>query len=484
MRQIVFPVILALAMLSAVSCFGGERDDLSGLAAAVDSLRREVERMRSDIAALAERKEEDDRPVFTLQLLHASDMDGTTGALRNVENFSAILSAFRSKYPNGTLVLSSGDNWIPGPRYYAAADRANDPVLGVSGNGRGDVALLNAMGFHASALGNHELDRGTAEFASIVAAEARGDGTYVGSSFPYLSSNLVFADDEHLAPLVVPDGQEAALVGGSLARTAVVVVGSQRIGIVGATTPSLAGITGSGDVTVLPASYSIDALAGVIQESVDTLTAQGLDKVVLLAHMQRIDVEQALAGKLNGVDIIVAGGSNTLLADDTDRLRPGDVAKGPYPMTLESSIGEPVLLVNTDGDYRYLGRLVVDFDKQGRIIPESVDPYISGAYATDPQGGQLFAGRPVPEVSRIAATLRGVLQERDGNIVGRTRVFLEGRRSQVRTQETNLGNLTADANLWMAQQVDPETQVSFKNAGGIRGQYRHRGSAAGYDITR
>ena len=101
----------------------------------------------------------------------ASDIDGATGALDNVETFSAMLDAFRSEYSDNTLVLSSGDNYIPGPRFFAAGDSANDPVLGVSGDGRGDVALLNAMGFQASALGNHELDRGTGVFASIIVPE-------------------------------------------------------------------------------------------------------------------------------------------------------------------------------------------------------------------------------------------------------------------------------------------------------------------------
>ena len=100
-----------------------------------------------------------------MQLLHASDMDGSVGALANVENFSAILGGFRRQFPSNTLVLSSGDNYAPGPHYFAADDDANAPVLGVSGAGRGDIALLNAMGFQASAMGNHELDWGTAAFA-------------------------------------------------------------------------------------------------------------------------------------------------------------------------------------------------------------------------------------------------------------------------------------------------------------------------------
>ncbi len=235
-------------------------------------------------------------PLFTLQLLHAADMDSAVGALENVENFSAMLDGFRAQFPNNTLVLSSGDNYVPGPRYFAAGDDANDALLGVSGNGRADVAFLNAMGFQASALGNHELDLGTGAFARIIASETDDGRTYPGTRFPYLSSNLEFTTDENLTGLVVPDGQEAMLVGGSLARSAVATVAGERIGIVGATTPTLASITGAGGITVAPADiFDVDALAVVIQDAVDELVDQGINKVILLAHMQRINIEQALA---------------------------------------------------------------------------------------------------------------------------------------------------------------------------------------------
>lgn len=455
--------LIAVALLSLTGCLGGRA--APGLAEAVDAIRRDLAQLRADLARGAG---DDGGAVFTLQLLHASDMDGTTGALQNVENFSAILSGFRNRFPVNTLVVSSGDNFVRGPRYYVAGDAAFDDVLGAAGYGRADIALLNAMGFQASALGNHELDRGTAEFASIIRGEVGDNGAYPGARFPYLAGNLDFSGDDRLAGLVVKDGQDAALVGGGLAGSAVAEVGGERIGIVGATTPFLADITRSGGIRVAPAEYSVDRLAAVIQESVDGLTAQGINKVVLLAHLQRIEAEQALAGKLRGVDIIVAGGSNTLLADATDRLRAGDEAAGEYPLRYRSASGEPALVVNTDADYRYLGRLVVDFDAAGRIIPDSVDPYLSGVYATDVQGGQLFAGRPIPEVSRIAGALRGELRERDGKILGRTAVYLSGSRGEVRTQETNLGSLATDAYLWLARRVDPETRVAVSNGGGIR----------------
>ena len=411
-------------------------------------------------------------------MLHASDMDGAVGALNNVETFSALLDGFRAQMPRRTLVLSSGDNFIPGPRFYAAADADALGVLGVPGIGRGDIALLNAMGFQASALGNHEFDLGPGALASIIAPEQDEDGSYAGAAFPYLSANLRLADDQNLLPLVTADAQRAPLAAnsegvplaaGSLARSVILEVDGEQFGIVGATTPHLAWIAGVGDVTVEPADgFDLDALAAIIQDAVDELAAQGVDKIILLAHMQQIEIELQLAGRLRHVDIIVAGGSNTILADDTDRLRPGDRAVGTYPLRVSSASGEPMLLVNTDADYRYLGRLIVRFDGRGLIDWESIDPEVSGVYATDDEGRAAATAAPIEAVSRIAEALRSVIRDRDGEVVARSGVYLAGRRGDVRTQETNLGNLVADAFLWTARQFDPRVAVALKNSGGVR----------------
>ena len=144
-------------------------------------------------------------------------------------------------------------------------------MLGISGEGRGDTALLNAMSCQASAVGNPKLDRGTAAFVQMIASE-QGDGFYPDANSPYLSTNLVFEDAESLEPLVLEDGQEAFLAAGSLAGSAVITVGGERFGIVGATTPSLSSITSTGRITVLPEdSAAIAELAAIIQESVDDL---------------------------------------------------------------------------------------------------------------------------------------------------------------------------------------------------------------------
>ena len=212
----------------------------------------------------------------------------------------------------------------------------------------------------------------------------------------------------------------------------------------------------------------VDALAAEIQGAVDALVERGVDKIVLLAHMQQFSIERALATRLADVDIIVAGGSNTLLADADDTLRPGDTAVDGYPLVLEGSDEAPVLLVNVDGDYGYLGRLVVGFDAAGQVLPATLDEATNGAWATTAENVAALGAQPDPEVVALATTLREVLAERDGNIVGRASVYLDGRRGSVRSEETNMGNLTADANLWLARQADPETVISLKNGGGIR----------------
>jgi len=406
-----------------------------------------------------------------LQLLHFADADGTGGALQNVVPFSAILNALRAELPDETLVLSSGDNFIPGPRFAACEDASLDPLIGIAGQGRCDIAFVNAFDTEASAVGNHELDLGTAVFASQIAQEFGADGSvYEGAQFPYLSANLDFGFDANLAALVAADAQPAESIPNSLAGSTLVEVNGETIGVVGATTPQLDQITSTGDIGIRPADGTdIPALAAEIQAAVDELLAFGVDKVVLLAHMQQIAIEKELATLLEGVDIIVAGGSNTLLADETDTLRVGDTAADTYPLLFDSAAGAPVALVNVDGDYRYLGRLVSVFDLRGELVTGLLDPAVNGAFATDETGlGNVGNPAPLAPVEDLSDALTAVLAARDGNIFGSASVFLDGRRSQVRTEETNLGNLTADANLALARTLDPAVQVSIKNGGGIR----------------
>lgn len=425
-----------------------------------------------DSSSILKEKSLDD--TFRLQLLHFADVDGGgTAAMSNVDNFSALVDHFRNQDAKSTLLISSGDNYIPGPIFEASNNERMAAVVGKQGRGRGEITIQNHLGVQATAVGNHDLDTGPSGFAGIISP----DGAYSGANWPYLSVNIDFAADKASAPLVQAPRQEAStLPPGSLTRSTIITLNGEKIGIVGAVTPTLPSITSVGNMTLSPSSFAenetgFDALARVIQVEVDALTNEGVTKIILAGHMQRINVERNLAPRLRDVDIIIAGGSNSILIDENDQLREGDVATGNnYPEIYTSAKGEPVLLVNTNGDYTYLGRLVVEFDKNGVILTDRLDSAVNGAWASTDKIVKQLNAKPIPEVVAVANVIREILAEQDGSAYGITNVFLEGRRTQVRSRETNLGNLSADANLWYASLMDTDKPVlvSVKNGGGIR----------------
>ena len=410
---------------------------------------------------------QDDSDQFTLQLLHAADMEGGIEALENAPRFSSVLNALKAEFEN-TVIIGAGDSYIPGPFFAAGNDRSLRGVLGREGSGRADILILNAMGFMASALGNHEFDAGTGTLAGLIRNDGRG---YVGTAFPILSTNLDFSLDSNLADLVVDAGQKANTIPNSISKSAVITTPSgEMIGVVGITTPRLGSLSSPGNVGIAPEDPDdIAALAAIVQEAVDELTAAGINKVIVAEHLQQIRMDEMMASRLRNVDIIISGGSNTLLADNTDRLRDGDVPGGPYPILTHSASNQPVAIVGTDGNYRYVGRLVVGFDEAGVLLPESIVPEVSGAFAADERGVvDTGSAAPSPHVVEITEAIRDVVVEKDGNIFGQTTVYLNGNRASVRTEETNLGNLSADANLDAARRFDPTVVASLKNGGGIR----------------
>ena len=411
---------------------------------------------------------------FWLQLLHFADVDGNEAtALNSVDEFSALVDGFRNddQYGLDTLVVSSGDNVIPGPRWFAAENSAVRALTGSNEPGHVDHLWMNEFGVVASAVGNHELDQGPGEFADATSSESRNGVTFPGTQFPYLAANIDFSGDDDFAPRVGIDGDDARRMAGQVAGSAIVRVRNELIGLVGASTPELTNITSVGDLTV-SGSTVIAELAAAIQPTIDELTATGIDKIIVLSHMQQISIEKDLAEALTDVDIIVAGGSNTRMGDATDTLFPGDTAFAEaYPFQASDADGNPTLIVNVDGDYKYLGRLVVAFDDAGHVIPGSLDEAVNGAWASTAANVTLVDGTANEQVVLTRDAVQTVIETQFENVVGHTDVFLEGRRSQVRTQETNLGNLTTDSMVAYAENCTELTNVlALKNGGGIRAE--------------
>lgn len=449
---------------------------------------------------------------FELQLLHAADMEGGGGDLLNAPSFVAIVDHLEDQHAN-SLFISSGDVVLPGPYLSAAGDsslrsaiqQANEELFGLEagslsnlreGIGRVDITLANLLDPAAVTLGNHEFDQGTSALESMIATDIRGselsDVRWLGAQFPYLSANLDFSADSNLSGLYTSDVLEssafdslptdltAAAAASKTAPATTITVGGEKIGIVGATTQILESISSTGDTQVIGTDQNdMQLLANQLQVYIDQLIADGVNKIIVASHLQQIQLEEELAGLLDGVDIIIAGGSNTLLADEEETLFSGGNQSryADYPILTKDKSGNDVALVNTDGGWRYVGQLTVEFDEQGNLVVDSIEDVDSRIYAAnDEQVAALWGsteaayaeGTKGNTAQELVNAVAGVVNAKDGITFGSTSTYLQGERGFVRTEETNLGNLTADANLWYAQQYDNSVTVSIKNGGGIR----------------
>lgn len=386
-----------------------------------------------------------DKPVGrTLTVLHNNDGESAVlpdGDEGGAGRFVAAVDAAKAEAEaetDGVVMLSSGDNFLAGPTFSASRetfeddDPDNDTFY--------DALLLDRIGYDAIALGNHDFDFGPETLAEFI-------GEFP-SAPQYLSANLD-TDGTALAPLVED---------GTLAPRTVVDAAGTRVGIVSVVTPALAAVSSPGDVEVDP------DVAGVVQEQVDALESEGVDTIVLISHLQAIGEELALIPSLSGVDIVVGGGGDELLADDPGQLLPSDDPAdilGPYPLEAVSRDGIEVPVVTTAGNYGYLGRLIAQLDPAGGFIAEG-----EGSQASPVVGGDVDAGT----VAEVEDPVQAFVDELEETVVADSEVPLNGQRGDVRTVETNLGNLLSDA---YAQQVGALTDedqplVGLQNGGGIR----------------
>jgi 5'-nucleotidase len=387
--------------------------------------------------------------VIPAELFDGEDVIGFEGG---VAYFAKVLSDARTdanvkpkgdNTKRGSIFVSSGDNFLASPSFTASLA---DGVFY-------DAVALDALRYDAIILGNHDFD-----FGPDVLAEFISEGYANPGKPPYLSANLDFSGEPALQALADE---------GVIAASTVVRVKGEDIGIVGATTENLSFISS-------PRNVIVGAVLPAAQAEIDALEAAGVDKIVFVSHLQDIDGDILLAEQLSGVDVMVAGGGDELLANPDDLLLPsdgpGDVF-GPYPLTAISADGAEVPVVTTSGSYGYLGNLVVGFDADGNVIavddasgPRRVVSESIGADGVKPNGS--LDARVVAPVTAFVADLAA-------QVIGISEVDLDGTRSSVRSVESNEGNLIADSQLWQAQQLAADfgvdaPQVALQNGGGIR----------------
>lgn len=393
---------------------------------------------------------------WTLHVLHVNDIHSH---LDTAARLATLVEQIRAQVPEAIL-LHAGDQFL-GTLYFTVH------------KGLADAEVLNLLGVSAMALGNHEFNegpRGLAWFAEIV-------------RFPLLCANC----DVTREPLLV----------GKIKPYVILEVAGEKVGVVGVITPDTAWLSSPG-----PNVSFTDPVAAV-RKAVSDLSAKGLDKIVVLSHLGW-DEDLVLAKSVSGVDLIVGGHSHTLPAVYptvverkllnvntatqaelealpgigpviAKRIIEWRETKGPFVKVEDllqvAGIGpvrlagirdlvtvsdEPVrtLVVQAGAHAQYLGRISLTFDKAGNVVAWE---------------GALLPTKdipPHPKVEEKLSVFREPIEALKRKVVGETKVPLEGERAKVRTEETNLGNLIADAMLWKARIA--EAQIAFQNGGGIR----------------
>jgi 5'-nucleotidase len=390
--------------------------------------------------------------TFRLTLLHNNDGESklitpTTGVQANYGGIAHYVTLARqlesavSGPGTGVVVVSSGDNFLAGPEFDASLTHGV-PYY--------DALGLDAVGYDALAIGNHEFDFGPDVLQNWIQSFASG--------VPFVSANLDFTGEP---------GLQALVASGRIRKSTVVVRDGVSIGIVGATTPRLPYISSPRNVVVDP------NVTAAVQAEVDALTLSGVKIIVFISHLQSIQEDLLLLPTLRGIDIAVAGGGSEVLANPGTPLVPGHAIFGPYPLNATDLDGRTVPVVTTEGDYFYVGRLTADFDADGELV--AIDPALSGPVrVATPASGQpdavaADAAVQAAVVNPVAAHVAALAAQ----VIGVTQVGIDGLRTRVRSVETNGGNLVADAMLWKARQLAPAfgvplPTVALQNGGGIR----------------
>jgi 2',3'-cyclic-nucleotide 2'-phosphodiesterase (5'-nucleotidase family) len=278
------------------------------------------------------------------------------------------------------------------------------------------VALFNTLGVDAVVFGNHEFDFGP-EVTQQRMTEAK---------FQWLGTNVL--------------GPDGTPFGGALATTTRQ-VGDLTIGLFGLLTPETARLSSPGPTVMFA------PVVPTAQTAVAALRQAGVDVIIALTHLSLAE-DRALAQQVPGISVILGGHDHE-------------------PITWYEG---GTLIHKSGSDAHYLGRIDLTIEKKVTA---------KGPQVTVTPSWRMLATRgvtPDPSVAAEVARYTAILDQELAQPVGQTQTALNSQTAEVRTRETTMGNLIADA-LRESLQAD----VALVNGGGIRG---NRLYAAGTTLTR
>jgi 5'-nucleotidase/UDP-sugar diphosphatase len=361
-------------------------------------------------------------PRGRLVILHTNDVHGRAVAdpAGMVRGYAAIARYKKDLEAAGdsVLLLDAGDAC------------QGTPLVNLS-MGKTAIEFMNAAGYDAMAPGNHEFDWGLDNARQLAGL----------ADFPMLSANIV----NHL---------EGSLT--FAANKVFEMPNGMKVGVFGLTTPET--MTKAHPDKVRGIDFlQAEALYEAARKQVEELKAAGADIIVLLSHLGSDDESAPnrsldVLENVTGIDLLIDGHSHSLFE------------KG-------KMVGDTLLV--SAGEYgQNLGVVVYDGEKFSASLFSGLGKSAMSA-VVEVEGvlySALLTAKLDAEVAELVNNADQAVKQELSKVFARTEVYLNGERDPGnRTEETNLGDFSADAILWAAKQaLGDKVVAAITNGGGIR----------------
>lgn len=363
---------------------------------------------------------------YTLNILHINDVhsriepinrfDSTCGAEDDAEGkcFGGIARVKTKIDERRDALTNTGQNVV----VLDAGDQFQGSLFYTTYKGDAAVEFMNAIGFDAMAVGNHEFDDGPEGLLKFIDK----------ADFPVISGNTLAGASSPLADKIEP--------------YLVKEIGGEKVGILSVLATDTDETSSPGDTILLIEETRY------LQDAVAELEGEGVNKIILLSHVG-LPRDKEIAAAVDGIDVIVGGHSHTLLSNFRDG------AADSYPVTVKNPSGADVPIVQAYAYSKYLGELRVTFDDDGNVTRAAGEPHVLDAAVS---ADEAMAAR--------VAELGGPIEELKGRVVGSTTAAIDGDRGSCRAGECEMGNLVSVAMLERVR--DQGIDIAIQNGGGLR----------------
>lgn len=301
-----------------------------------------------------------------------------------------------------------------------AGDAIQGDTIGTLSKGEYLVDIMNAVGYDVVVPGNHEFDYGMDQFLNVIVPKMKAT---------YVSANFVKEGKTVFDPYKI------------------MTFGEKKVAFVGICTPETLVKSTPTYFQDKYGNYIYDfcndttgeKLYKAVQAAVDAAKKAGADYVVAVAHLGDDEAStpwtsQEVLAATNGIDVLMDGHAHSTVVK-----------------SVKNKDGKNIQMVATGTKLENIGKIVIA--ENGAISAE----YVTGEVAKDKDAS----------VTKVIDGIKAKYEELVNKVVATSKVDLaiadkDGNRL-VRSEETNLGDLCADAYRTMLG-----ADIAFVNGGGVR----------------